>query len=473
MSAAADSTRRLLPPQAPPTAGELLARFAAREQSPVEVARETLARIAATDGELHAFSFLDEEAVLAAARTSERRWATGEPRGLLEGVPVAVKDVDPQADAPNRLGFQADDERAHPQEDGSVVAALRRHGAVLSGRTTVPQLGWKGVTDGPGRAPTRNPHDLSRTAGGSSGGSAAAVAAGCLPLATGTDGGGSVRIPAACCGLVGIKPTFGRVAQWPPSGVGMLGHTGPIARTVADAALLLDVLAERDPREAASLPALPRPYREQLGGGVAGLRIAVSTTLGFADGVAPEAIAPLLEAAAALGELGAHVEQVDPPLGDPRELFARLWETSMAAIAADLPAAWNEELQDGLRATIERGRERDAVALARAELERMRLGAAMGLFHEQWDLLLTPALAVPPFAAGQDMPGGWPAAAGWPAWTPFTWPFNLTQQPALTLPWGATADGLPLGLQLVGARHDEPVVLRAAAALEESRRGVR
>ncbi len=473
MSAAADSTRRLLPPEEPPTAGELLARYAAREQSPVEVARETLARIAATDGELHAFSFLDEEAVLAAAHASERRWAAGEPVGLLDGVPVAVKDVDPQADAPNRLGFQADDARAHPREDGSVAAALRRSGAVLTGRTTVPQLGWKGVTDGPGRDATRNPHDLARTAGGSSGGSAAAVAAGCVPLATGTDGGGSVRIPAACCGLVGIKPTFGRVAQWPPSGVGSLGHTGPIARSVADAALLLDVLAARNPREAASLPDPAAPYREQLGGGVAGLRIAVSTTLGFADGVAPAVVAPVLEAAAALGELGARVEQVDPPLGDPRPLFDLLWETSMAAIAAGLPAVWTEELQDGLRATIERGRERDAVALARAELERMALGAAMGAFHEEWDLLLTPALAVPPFAAGQDLPDGWPAAAGWPAWTPFTWPFNLTQQPALTLPWGATADGLPLGLQLVGARHHEPLVLRAAAALEESRPGVR
>jgi aspartyl-tRNA(Asn)/glutamyl-tRNA(Gln) amidotransferase subunit A len=467
---ASETTRRLTPTAEPASAVELVARYGRRELSPVEVAQATLERIAAA-AELHAFAHLDGEHVLAAARASERRWTAGEPRGLLDGVPVAVKDVDPQADAPNRLGFLSDDVRAHPRVDGSVAAALRRHGAVLTGRTTTPQLGWKGVTDGPGREPTRNPHDLSRTAGGSSGGSGAAVGAGLVPLATGTDGGGSIRIPAACCGVVGIKPTYGRVAQWPPSGVGVLGHTGPLARTVADAALLLDVLAEPNAHEAASLPPVPAPYREQLGGGVAGMRIALSVRLGFVERVDPEVEAAVRSAAAALEQLGAHVEEVDPPLGDPRPLFDPLWETSMAAIAADLPAAWSDELQPGLRRTIERGCEHGAVALARADLARMALGAAMGLFHEQWDLLLTPALAVPPFAVGRDVPEGWDEAAGWPAWTPFTWPFNLTQQPALTLPWGATADGLPLGLQLVGARHHEPAVLRAAASLEERRRG--
>ncbi|HST42513.1 MAG TPA: amidase [Conexibacter sp.] len=471
--AAPETPRRLTPAAEPPSAAELVARYGSRELSPVEVAQATLDRIAAADGALHAFVHLDGERVLAGARASEHRWAAGEPLGLLDGVPVAVKDVDPQADAPNRLGFQADDLRAHPREDGSVAAALRRHGALLTGRTATPQLGWKGVTDGPGREPTRNPHDLSRTAGGSSGGSGAAVGAGLVPLATGTDGGGSIRIPAACCGVVGIKPTYGRVAQWPASGVGVLGHTGPLARTVADAALLLDVLAEPCAREAASLPPAPGPSRELLGGGVAGMRVALSMRLGFVERVDPEVEAAVRSAAAALGELGAHVEEVDPPLGDPRPLFDPLWETSMAAIAADLPQAWLAELQPGLRQTIERGRERGAVELARTDLARMALGAAMGLFHQQWDLLLTPALAVPPLPAGQDVPDGWDAAGGWPAWTPFTWPFNLTQQPALTLPWGATADGLPLGLQLVGARHDEATVLRAAASLEERRGSAR
>lgn len=457
---------------AAPTAVELLARFRARELSPVEVAEAALERIAAGDGELNAFAHLDPELTLDAARESERRWAAGAPAGLLDGVPVAVKDVDPQADAPNRLGFLTEDPAAHPAHDGSVAAALRRHGAVLTGRTTVPQLGWKGVTDGPGRAPTRNPRDRALTAGGSSGGSAAAVAAGFVPLATGTDGGGSVRIPAACCGLVGIKPTYGRVAQWPPSGVGVLGHTGPIARTVADAALLLDVLAGPCAQEAASLPPLPRPYRDELAGGVAGLRIAVCTRPGYVERIDPRVEAPVREAAAALADLGAHVEEAEPPLGDPRPLFDLLWEVSMAAIAAGLPTAWRAELEPGLRATVARGEAHGAVALARADLERMRLGAAMGRFHRDWDLLLTPALAVPPFAAGQDAPEGWEGEA-WPSWTPFTWPFNLTQQPAATVPWGTAPQGLPLGLQLVGARHDEPAVLRAAAALEERRDRIR
>lgn len=463
---------RLLPQQAPPTAAQLLDGFRSGELSPVDAAAASLARIAETDERLHAFAYVDGERALEAARASERRWAAGEPAGLLDGVPVAIKDVDPQAGAPNRLGLLADDPRAHPAEDGSVAAALLRHGAVVVGRTTTPQLGWKGVTDGPGREPTRNPHDLSRTAGGSSGGSGAAVAAGVVPLATGTDGGGSIRIPAAACGVVGIKATYGRVAQWPPSGVGALGHTGPLARTVADAALLLDVLAQPNANEAASLPPLERPYRDSLGDGVAGLRVALSTHLGFAEQLDPDAELAAVTAADALADLGAHVERVDPPLGDPRALFDVLWQTSMATIAAGLPAVWHDELEVGLHETIARGEAHSAVALARAELARMELGAAMGRFHERWDVLLTPALAVPPFAAGRDVPDGW-SGDGWPSWTPYTWPFNLTQQPAITIPWRSTATGLPLGLQLVGARHRERSVLRAAASLEERRGGVR
>jgi len=273
------------------TATELLSAYRSGERSPVEATEACLAAIRDHDGELAAFCLTDPDAALASAGESEARWRRGTPAGLLDGVPVAVKDVFLTAGWPTRRGFPAVAEGASWDVDAPAVAALRRHGAVLVGKTTTPQLGWKGVTDGPHMPVTRNPWDPARTAGGSSGGSAAAVAKGMAPLALGTDGGGSIRIPGAFCGITGIKPTFARVPHWPPSPFGLLAHAGPMARTVADAALLLDVLAEPDAREWAALPPPPGRYSDALEGGIEGLRIAFSPDLGYVD-VDPEVAPP-------------------------------------------------------------------------------------------------------------------------------------------------------------------------------------
>jgi aspartyl-tRNA(Asn)/glutamyl-tRNA(Gln) amidotransferase subunit A len=450
------------------TATQLLAHFRRRELSPLEVTQAALDVIERDDAPVHAFCLTDRERALADARASERRWLGDEPRGLLEGVPVAVKDVFLTEGWPTLRGFPVAPPGARWDSDAPAVAALRRHGAVIVGKTTTPQLGWKAVTDGPGVPPTRNPWDQSLTAGGSSGGSAAAVALGMVPLAVGTDGGGSIRIPAAFCGIVGLKPTFARVPQWPPSPFGLLAHSGPMARTTADAALLLDVLAEPDPREWAALPPLRDRCSDALEGGIEGIRIGFSPDLGHAA-VEPEVAAAVAEGAAALAELGAQVEQVDPPFDDPRAAFDVLWSAGAAAGVSALAPGLRERLDPGLEALVERAGALSAADVLEADAQRARLGTTMGVFHARWDLLVTPALPIVAFAAGREAPDG-RRDPHWPGWTPFTYPFNLTQQPAVSVPCGFTAGGLPIGLQIVGRRHDEALVLRAAHAYE-ARRG--
>src|SRR5918997_6980077 len=267
----------------PQTATELVAAYRSRDLSPVEETEATLRRIEERDGELNAFCLVDADSALADARTSEARYARGGPAGPLDGVPVAVKDLLVTKGWPTLRGSTAIDPAGPWDDDAPVVAALRRSGAVIPGKTTTPELGWKGVTDSALTGITRNPWDPSRTPGGSSGGSAAALAAGMVPLALGTDGGGSIRIPCAFTGLPGIKPTFGTVPAWPASPFGPVSHVGPMARTVTDVALLLDVMAEPDSRDWAALPPAGESFADGIEGGGDGLRIAFSATLGYAD----------------------------------------------------------------------------------------------------------------------------------------------------------------------------------------------
>jgi len=329
------------------------------------------------------------------------------------------------------------------EDDAPAVAALRRNGAVLVGKTTTPELGWKGVTDSPLEGVTRNPWDRSRTAGGSSGGSSAALASGMVPLALGTDGGGSIRIPCGFCGLPGIKPTYGRVPAWPASPYGMVAHCGPMARTVTDVALLLDVMAEPDARDWSALPPTDGSFLDGLEVGVQGMRVAFSAGL------------------------GAHVEQVDPGFGDPRETFEALWSAGAAAAMPSLGDPALEALDPGLAEVVAFGRSQSVLDYLGASRRRDELGILMSRFHENWDLLLTPTLPLVAFEAGRDVPEGWPNRR-WPSWTPFTYPLNLTQQPAASVCCGFTSEGLPVGLQIVGPRYGDARVLRAARAYESA-----
>jgi aspartyl-tRNA(Asn)/glutamyl-tRNA(Gln) amidotransferase subunit A len=445
-------------------AAQLVARYRDRRLSPVEVVAATLARIERLDPIVNAFCLVDGERAIAEARASEARWQRDAPAGALDGVPVAVKDVFLTRGWPTLRGSRAVDPGGPWVDDAPAVSALRRHGAVLAGKTTTPELGWKGVTDSPLTGVTRNPWDPSRTAGGSSGGSAAALASGMVPLALGTDGGGSIRIPCGFCGLPGIKPTYGRVPAWPASPFGTLAHAGPMARSVADLALLLDVLSEADARDWTALPPPDGSFSEGLEGGVAGLRIAFSPALGHVQ-VDPQVAFAVARAAAAFADLGAHVEEIDPGFEDPLETFDVLWSAGTARAAADLGDPPVDRLDPGFARVIAAGRSHSLLDYLETIRRRDALGMRMSLFHRDWHLLVTPTLPLAAFDAGIEVPQGWPGR-GWPSWTPFTYPFNLTQQPAATVPCGFTTDGLPVGLQVVGPRYGEALVLRAARAYE-------
>jgi len=338
---------------------------------------------------------------------------------------------------------------------------------VLFGKTTTPEFGWKGVTDSPLTGITRNPWDPSKTPGGSSGGSAAAVAAGMGPLTVGTDGGGSIRIPCAFTGLFGIKPTFGRVPAWPLSPFGTVAHLGPMTRTVADAALMLNVLSLPDPRDWHALPYDPRDYRVGLEDGVRGLRIAFSPNLGYAK-VDREIAALVKKAAQVFEDLGATVEETDPGFEDQLDCFTLHWFPGAAYVVRAIPEAKRKLMDPGLLEVARDGEKFSVREIQEAATRRGALGVLMNEFHRRYDLLLTPALPLAAFEAGKEV-ADVVKERRWTDWTPFSYPFNLTQQPAASIPCGLTKAGLPAGLQIVGAKYAEALVLRAARAYESVR----
>ena len=445
-------------------ATELIALYRAKRLSPVEATQAALDRIAAHNERLNAFCLVNDEGAMVAARASEARWQRGEPKGLVDGVPVSIKDLVLTRYWPTLRGSKTIDAGQAWDEDAPCVARLGEHGAVVLGKTTTCEFGWKGVTDSPLSGITRNPWNLERTPGGSSGGSAAAVAAGMGPLAIGTDGGGSVRIPSGFTGLAGLKPTYGRVPLYPPSPFGGLSHVGPIARTVADAALMLSVIARPDARDPYALVSHARDWGDGLGDGVEGLRVAFSADLGYVR-VDPEIAALVAAAADTFAGLGAKVEAVDPGFATPQECFRTLWYAGAAYILRAVSASRRELMDPGLVEIATEGARLGALDLLAAQNARAALGVHMGAFHQRFDLLLTPTLPIPAFAAGEEVPPG-SGLSRWPEWTPFSYPFNLTGQPAASVPCGFTADGLPAGLQIVGPRHADASVLRAAHAYQ-------
>ncbi|MBI4012497.1 MAG: amidase [Candidatus Rokubacteria bacterium] len=447
------------------SATALAAAIREKAVSPVEAVDAVLRRIERLNPVLNAYCTLTAEAARAAARRAEAAVLRGDALGPLHGVPVSVKDTIWTAGVRTTMGsaLYAD---FVPGEDAPVVARLVAAGAIVLGKTTTPEFAHKGTTDSPLFGITRNPWSLGYTPGGSTGGGAAAVAAGLGPLAVGTDEGGSIRLPAAFCGVVGLKPTYGLVPRYPVGVAELLTHLGPLARTVADAALCLTVTAGRDDRDGWSLAAPPVDYLAGLERRPGALRVAWSPRLGYAA-VDPEVLRVTSAAVRALGTLGWHVEEADPGFEDPAAISDAFRYPALAVALGDRLPEWRARMDPSLVPLVEEGQRMSGPDVARALMRRHDLWLAVHAFFGRYDLLATPVVAVPPFPVDAPPPR---EIAGRPVsrrgWIPFTYPFNLTGQPAIALPCGVTADGLPIGLQLVARRLDDALLLRAAAAFE-------
>jgi len=448
------------------SAVELLRRYADRSLSPIEVVDAVLDRIEALNPKLNAFCLVDAESARASARASEARWRSGKPLGLVDGVPTSVKDMFLTRGWPTLRGSKTIPVEGPWTEDSPLVAHLRAHGAVFLGKTTQPEFGWKGVTDSPIHGVTRNPWNPERTPGGSSGGAGVAAATGMGALHAGGDGGGSIRIPAAFCGVYGLKPSFGRVPNWPSKMPGTITHAGPMTRTVADAALMLTVMAEPDSRDWLSLPPDRRDYRQRLEDGLSGLRIAYSATLGHAK-VDPEVARLVREAVNVFAEAGAVLEEADPGIDDPQPAFQVYYFVRFARLCAQLTPAQRKLLDPGIPEMAEIGARYTAIEVLDAEAQRDELAFRMNAFLGRYDLLLTPQMPIAAFAAGAEYPVG-QGYKRWLDWSPFTYPFNFTQQPAASVPCGFTRDSMPVALQIVGPRHRDDLVLRASRAFERA-----
>jgi aspartyl-tRNA(Asn)/glutamyl-tRNA(Gln) amidotransferase subunit A len=449
------------------SAAELADHYARRQCSPVEVVEAVLRRIEDTDRDVHAVVARAAERAQEEARRLEGapRAGGGDRRPPLWGVPVTIKDLIATAGIVTTRGSRRF-ATSTPGVDALAVQRLRAAGAVVVAKTNTSEGGWKADTDNPVFGPTYNPWDRRCSPGGSSGGAGAAVALGMGPIGLGTDGAGSIRIPASFCGVVGLKPSFGRVPYVPPSAE-LLSHVGPLTRTVDDAVLALQVMEGADERDLFSWQPAAGTWADGAGRAPGRLRIAVVSQVGEPRPVG-EVRGALETTARLLEDLGHHVEAV-PPLPDPYDTVEIILAAAEAAADGRHLAAWRHELDPGRVAVVERGLGLSAEVLARAEEDRFAYNAECCRRLAGFDLLVTPTVAILPFPAGA---GGPPEASDVVrrlAWAAFSYPFNLIGWPAVSLPMGSSRAGLPIGVQLVGRWRGDAPMLAVARQLEAAR----
>lgn len=441
----------------------LTAAYHKGDLSPVDVARAALAR-AAEIAPTNAFTFIDSKGALASAEASEERWRRGTPLSPVDGIPATIKDIVLVEGWTVRYGSSTTDATIG-HLDAPSVSRLRKAGAVFVGQTTTPEFGWKALTDSPSFGITRNPWDISRTPGGSSGGAAVAAACGAGVLHLGTDGGGSIRIPAAFTGVIGHKPTYGRVAANPPSSYGTVAHIGPITRTVADAATMLDVMSGRDVSDWTQ-PSTPFSPVTASRIDWAGKRIGYWKTpcVGGVDASVQTAIEGALSDIEAAG---ADVVEIHIPYQDDLvEIFYRHWYIGAANRLSSIATADYQTLDPGFLQAARSGQRYSGVERMASEVQRSRYGAAMDALLVDFDFVISPTVPVLPFEAGCEVPPS-SGLGSWIEWSSFSFPINLSQQPACSVPCGLTQDGLPIGLQIIGARGADSAVLSAALTYEE------
>ena len=449
-------------------ATELAALIRSKQLSPLEVTDTVLERIETLEPKINAFATLTAERARDAAKEAEAALARGDELGPLHGVPCTIKDLAEMAGVPAERGSYICKGEV-PDFDTALVARLKEAGAIPLGKTTTSEFGWKGVSHSPLTGITSNPWKLGYNAGASSAGAGAGAAAGYGPLHHGSDGAGSIRMPSHFCGIAGIKPTYGRIPNVPVRNNDQVSHNGPMARSVGDLALMLQVMSGPHPLDHYSLEAQPDDYPGKLGQGIKGLKVAYSPDLGHAR-VDPEVAKLVADAAKAFEDLGCTVEEITPEFGPAGpDLIRFFWSVHELPFAKFLPE-FEDRMDPGLVACI-----RDAEDKSAGEYLDQRDGklAYIGQVHQlfqDWDLLLTPAVSVAAFPAERLQPEHWPQHAwDWVMWAEFSYPFNFSGNPAASIPCGFTGDGLPVGLQVVGRRFADLTVLQAARAFEEAR----
>ena len=449
-------------------ATQLASLIRAKKLSPVELTRAVLERIERLNPVVNAFCTVTADAALDAARAAEHAIIRGEPLGPLHGIPFSIKDLHFTRGVRTMSGSFIFVDRV-PDVDPPFVRRLKDAGGIMVGKTTTPEFGWKAIGDSPLTGITRNPWNTAVTTGGSSAGAGAAAAAGLGPLHQGSDGAGSIRIPSGFCGIYGLKPTYGRVPTWPVSNTDYTSHVGPMTRTVADAALMLSVMAGPDEWDRTSLEGTPQDYVGALARGVGGLRVAFSPDLGGLA-VDAEVATVVREAAHVFDGLGCVVEEVKPGFADSHDLIRCMWSAHEAGIYAQYLPRWRDRMDPGLVACIEDGLRYSMVEYVEARGRKFAFWDSVRPLFEKYDLLLTPTISVAAFPVGRLNPADWPQHPwDWLGWASFSYPFNFTGQPAASVPAGFTQAGLPVGLQIVGRRFADLTVLQASAAFEAAR----
>ncbi|QEE40687.1 MULTISPECIES: amidase family protein [unclassified Methylobacterium] len=448
------------------TALELRRLVATRAVSPVELTARALSLAESSQATLNAFCHLMPDEARAAARRSEEAVMRGGVLGLLHGLPVSVKDLIAVAGAPYASGSRAMAGNI-AAADAPSVERLRAAGAIIIGKTTTSEFGAKPVGDSPLTGITRHPWNLEKTPGGSSAGAAASVAAGITPFAVGTDGGGSLRIPASLTGLVGLKAQFGRVPVWPTSATPTLAHVGSLARNVVDAALLTTAISGHDPRDPF---AVAGPVPDLLGAAqasVAGLRVAWSATLGYAR-PDPEVAAIARTAALALADQGAVVEEIDTVFEtDPADLWTAEFYAGIGTRLRGILETRRDLLDPAVADVLDAALAQEMRGYYETVFARYALRDRMVRFFADHDVLLSPTLPISSLEAGRNIPEGL-GDRSLVSWAFYTYPFNLTGQPAASVCAGLAADGMPVGLQIVGSTLGEADVVRTAAAIERT-----
>ena len=453
-------------------ATEMRRLIAQKQVSPVEAAEMYLSRIDELDPQLNAYLTVTRDEALRSAKAAEEAVMRGDSLGPLHGVPISIKDLEMSKGIRTTGGSLVYKDRI-PDEDSIVVERVRKSGAIILGKTNTPEFGLLGSTENRLGDHCRNPWNTERTTGGSSGGAGASVVAGLCSLATGSDGGGSIRIPSSFCGVYGIKPTQGRVARYSgasaPALPNQFSQSGPMTRTVRDSALLLQVLAGHDPRDASSLRDTPPDFLAAADKGVDGLRIGWSSDFGYAV-VDPQVVEVSSRAAHVFDELGCTLEEAVLTLDEPFDAF---WSIFCANATVNYGRIFEERADDltyYVRDCLEYGAKVTGgeYALALGQIDRLKSRIA-DLF-ERYDLVLSPTMAVDAFEVGQPPTeiGGKAVDSFW-GFTPFTPLINMVGHPAASVPCGFSSDGLPIGLHIIGRKGDEATVIAASAAFEEAR----